>query len=110
MERKGDSANRETANDPPRVVRFRIMDPVLLSAAAVIIGFLSYLSAVDSNQNAARGAELAAVETRCKDFSNGQFGSIRGNLDDFRMYAKEINTRQDQQIEWNRKAIIQVSK
>ena len=106
----GDTPNRKEENATPRVVRIRIMDPIFLSLAAFGIGVLSYLGTVDSREDATRHKELSEVESRARDYTDQRINNVEGGLNSHRAFAKEVNNRQDEKIEYVRKLIIQVAK
>jgi len=90
------------------LVRIRASDVLLAVPLAIVVSLFSYVRRVDRDQYSDRTKEHAVIRAEIKEYTNDQIVSLRTSFDEHRKLEAEINRRQDAEIEWMRKALVQV--
>ena len=109
MDEKVPTSDREqSAGDSLPVLRIRSEHGVLIGFLALIVSYLSYSGTLGRNERADRNEEHQLIRAECQKYTNDQVAGVRQSLTEHREWGKEVNQRQDKEIEWMRKAVLQV--
>lgn len=91
-----------------RVLRIRALDPLLLSGAALVIGYLSYSSQVSQHRETVRQEQLDHISVECRDYTQTQVGNLAETFRDFRRADEIREAKQDDEIKTLRQIWLQM--
>ena len=111
MERESHTPDREQSSGaPPRILRLRANDVLLAVPLAIVVSLFSYVRSIDRSQSSGLAESAKVIKADLRDYADQRFNLLDRSFADLREYSKETNKRQDEQLEYLRKLMIQVTK